>query len=83
VRRTDGRRLREYSESTDRSGYPVGKIYFDARCKYRGDGRRATTNIRPVDYIGRPMGDLNVCTPHAEQFVARARSKNLEISIRD
>jgi hypothetical protein len=29
------------------------------------------------------MGDLNVCTPHAEQFVARARSKNLEISIRD
>jgi hypothetical protein len=26
----------------------VGKIYFDAPCKYCRDGRRATTNIRPV-----------------------------------
>jgi hypothetical protein len=37
------------------------KIYFDAPCKYCRDGRRATTNIRPVDGIGRPMADLNVC----------------------
>ena len=58
----------------------VGKIYFDAPCRYCRDGRRATTNIRPVDYIGRPMADLNVCTAHAEQLIARARSKNLEIS---
>jgi len=41
----------------------VMKIYFNAPCKYCRDGRRATTNIRPVDYIGRPMADLNVCTP--------------------
>ena len=61
----------------------VGKIYFDAPCKYCRDGRRATTNIRPVDSIGRPMADLNVCTPHAEQLVALARAKDLEVSIRD
>jgi hypothetical protein len=29
------------------------------------------------------MADLNVCTPHAEQLVVRARAKNLEISMRD
>jgi hypothetical protein len=61
----------------------VGKIYFDAPCKYCRNGRRATTNIRPVDTIGRPMADLNVCTPHAEQLVVRARSKNLEVLMRD
>jgi hypothetical protein len=38
----------------------VGKIYFDEPCKYCRDRRRATTNIRPVDHIGRPMADLNV-----------------------
>ena len=38
----------------------VGKIYFVAPCRYCRDGRRATTNIRPVDAIGRPMGDLNI-----------------------
>jgi hypothetical protein len=60
----------------------VMPIYFDARCKYCCDGRRATTNIRPIDSIGRPMADLNVCTPHAEQLVARARTKKLEVSVR-
>jgi hypothetical protein len=60
----------------------VGKIYFDAPCKYGRSGRRATTNIRPVDSIGRPMADLNVCGAHAERLVARARMKGLEISIR-
>jgi hypothetical protein len=59
----------------------VMRIYFDAPCKYCRDGRLATTNVRPVDFIGRPMGDLNVCTSHAERLVARARAKNLEISI--
>ena len=43
----------------------IGKIYFDAPCKYCRDGRRATTNIMPVDHIGHPMADLNACTPHA------------------
>jgi hypothetical protein len=57
-------------------------IYFDASCKYCRDGRCATTNIRPVDAIGRPMADLNVCTPHAEQLVARARTKKLQVSVR-
>jgi hypothetical protein len=61
----------------------VMKIYFDAPCKYCRDGRRATTNMRPVDYIGRPMADLNVCTPHAEQLIARAKAKNSKFSIRD
>jgi hypothetical protein len=28
------------------------------------------------------MADLNVCTQHAEQLVARARNKKLEISVR-
>lgn len=61
----------------------VGKIYFDAPCKYCRNGGRATTNIRPVDHIGRPMADLNVCTPHAQQLISRARAKKLEVSIRD
>jgi hypothetical protein len=49
----------------------VMPIYFDAPCKYCRNGRRATMNVRPVDYIGHPMGDFNVCTPHAEQRIAR------------
>jgi hypothetical protein len=59
----------------------VGKIYFEARCKYYRC--RATTNIRPVDHIGRPMADLNVCGAHAAQLIDRARAKKLEVSIRD
>jgi hypothetical protein len=43
----------------------VGKIYFDAPCKKCRDGRSPTTNIRPVDHIGRPTGDMNVCASHA------------------
>lgn len=61
----------------------VGKIYFDAPRRYCRDGRRATTNIRPVDTIGRPLGNMDVCTPHAKQLVARAQARNLEVSIRD
>ena len=61
----------------------VMRISFDAPSRYcRGD-RRATTNIRPVDSIGRPMADLNVCDAHAEQLVERAKARNLEISMRD
>jgi hypothetical protein len=40
-------------------------------------------HIRPVDSIGRPMGDLNVGTQHTELLVARAKAKNLEISLWD
>jgi hypothetical protein len=58
---------------------PVLRIYFDAPCRYCR--RRATTNIRPVDAIGAPMvADLFLCDAHAEQLVARARAKNLEVS---
>jgi len=32
----------------------VATIHFDAACRYCRDGRRATTNIRTVDAIGRP-----------------------------
>jgi hypothetical protein len=56
---------------------------FDAPFRYCRDGRRATTNIRPVDNIGRSMADLNVCTPHTDQLVERARAKDLEVSVRD
>jgi len=59
------------------------RIYFDAPCRYCRDGRPATMNVRPVDYIGHPMAELNVCSPHADQLLARARNKSLEISIRD
>ena len=45
----------------------VMTIYFDAPSRYCRDGRRATTNIRPVDAIGSPMvADLYVCTGHAK-----------------
>jgi hypothetical protein len=57
----------------------VGKIYLDAPCKFCRDGKGATTNIRPVDYIGLPIADMNVRTPHAEQLIPRARPKNLKI----
>ena len=53
------------------------KIAILPRWKTRDD------EYRPVDYIGRPMADLNVCTPHAEQLIARARGKHIEISVRD
>jgi hypothetical protein len=60
----------------------VVPIYFDALCRYCRDGRRATTNIRPVDAIGSPMvADLYVCPSHAEQLVARAREKGLDVSM--
>ncbi len=61
----------------------VGKIYFDAPCRFCRDGRRATTGIRPVDYIGHPMGDLDVCSAHAERLIERARAKGLAVSMRD
>ena len=60
----------------------VGKIYFDKRCDIRRCTASATTNIRPIDHIGRPMADLNVCDAHAEQLVQRARAKGLEVSMR-
>jgi len=59
----------------------IGRIYFDAPYRYCRDGRRATTNIRPVDAIGRPMGDLNVCAGHAAQIIERALARELEVSI--
>jgi hypothetical protein len=61
----------------------VMRIYFDPPCKYCSDGKRATMNVRPVDHIGRPMGDMNVCCAHAAQLIDRARSKSLEVSIRN
>lgn len=58
----------------------VGKIYFDAACKYCR--KRATTNIRPVDHIGRPQADLNVCNSHAKELIRRARAKRIEVLMR-
>lgn len=58
----------------------VGKIYFDAACKYCR--KRATTNIWPVDHIGRPQGNMDVCSDHSEQLIERARVKGIEVSIR-
>jgi len=59
----------------------VGKIYFVAPCRYCRNGRRATTNIRPVNAIGRPMGDLNVCAGHAERLIERARAQGLAVEM--
>jgi hypothetical protein len=39
--------------------------------------------IRPVDYIGPPMVDMDVCSTHAELLIERERTKGLEVSIRD
>jgi hypothetical protein len=61
----------------------VGEIFFESVCRYCRGGRRATTNIRPVDAIGRPMGDLNVCAGHAALLIERARKKKLEVSLWD
>jgi hypothetical protein len=61
----------------------VAKIHFHAPCKFCRDGRPAVTNIRPVDSIGRPMGDVNVCEPHAKRLVERAHAKRLAVETRD
>jgi hypothetical protein len=60
----------------------VAKIFFDAPCKYCRSGQRATTNIRPIDSIGRPMGNIDVCSAHAERLVQRARAKRLMVEMR-
>ena len=58
----------------------VLRISFDAPCRYCR--RPATTNIKPIDAIGSPMvADLYVCDPHAEQLIARAQKRSLEVSI--
>ncbi len=59
----------------------VGRIHFVAPCRYCRDGRRATTNIRPVDAIGPPMGDLNICAVHAGRLIERARARGLVVEI--
>jgi hypothetical protein len=59
----------------------VATIHFDANCRYCHDGRRATTNIRPVDAIGRPMDDLNICAVHAGRLIERARAKGLAVEM--
>jgi hypothetical protein len=59
----------------------VGKIHFVAPCRYCRDGQRATTNIRPVDAIGRPMGDVNICAVHAGRLIERARAKGLAVEM--
>jgi hypothetical protein len=80
----NGHHVRKCSHRADRRRGPGNAHLLRTRPrKYCRDGKRATTNIRPVDHIGRPMGDLNVCAPHAEQLIPRARAKNLEISMRD
>ncbi len=58
----------------------VGKIYFEALGEYCRSGRPATTNIRPVDSIGRPMANLDVYGAHADELVQRARAKGLAVS---
>ena len=60
----------------------VLRIYFEAECRYCPDDRRAIINIRPVDAIGSPMvADLYVCEGHAEHLIARARARDLGVSI--
>jgi len=61
----------------------VAKIHFDASYRYCRDGRRATTNISPVDPSGRPAGDLNGCSAHAKLLVEQARAKDLTVGMRD
>ena len=61
----------------------VAPIHFDAAWRYCHGGRRATTNIRPVDAIGRPMGDVNICAAHAGRLIERARAQGLAVEMRD
>jgi hypothetical protein len=60
----------------------VATIHFDAACRYCRNGRRATTNIRPVDAIGRPMGDVNICAVHAGRMIELAQVKGLAVEMR-
>ncbi len=51
-------------------------IRFEAPSRYWRGGRRATTNIKPVDAIGSPMvADLSVCEGHAEPARRAGESK--------
>ena len=79
--------LAVFPEATDEPsifGIQVGRIYFSARCLFRACPNLAATCVRPIDRIGRPAHrDLLVCDAHSERLIARARSKQLDISIRD
>jgi hypothetical protein len=58
----------------------VGNICFDAQGSIRKCSAQATTNIRPMDHIGRPQANMDVCSPHAAQLIRRAHAKGLEVS---
>jgi hypothetical protein len=60
----------------------IGKMYFDAPCKFCLDGGRAMIGIRAVDYIGHPRGDPDVCSAHAKRLIERALAKGLAIELR-
>ena len=51
----------------------VDKIFYAITCCIRLCGAPASTNIRPIDAIGRPQGNLDVCSAHATQLIERAR----------
>jgi hypothetical protein len=60
----------------------VLRIYFEAPCRYCPGHRSASINVRPIDAIGSPMvADLYVCEGHAENLIARARARDLGVSI--
>jgi hypothetical protein len=63
-------------------GIQVISITYSTACCLRRCRAQAITNIRPVDHIGRPQGNLDVCGAHAEILIARARSKGLEVEVR-
>ena len=80
---SDGRDLRTPSASADRRRDPGDREDRVSRgVSIRGCRAVAASNIRPVDHIGRPQANLDVCRAHADELVRRARAKGLSVSIR-
>ena len=52
---------------------------YQAPCRVRNCGRKATTVARSVDSGGRPIKQYELCAAHAGQIAERERGKGREI----
>jgi hypothetical protein len=52
---------------------------YNAPCRTRKCGRRATTIARSIDAGGRPLIQQELCAVHAEQVAERERDRGREI----
>jgi hypothetical protein len=57
----------------------VRKIYYSVKCDIRRCTALAAVEHRPVDHIGWPQANLDICAAHAAELIQFARAKGLEV----